>query len=85
MFNKFFGGFEKKTGVGMNEVLKLAQSVQSANLKDEKVVRDLIQRIAKVANRKVTKEKEDQLVKAIMSGNVPKDIGAIQKMMKDKK
>ncbi|WP_026691298.1 stage VI sporulation protein F [Alteribacter aurantiacus] len=85
MLNKFFGGFEKKTGVGMGEVLKLAQSVQSANLKDEQVVRDLIQRIAKVAKRDVPKAKEDQLVQAIMSGNVPKDLGAIQKMMKDKK
>ncbi|PYZ97459.1 stage VI sporulation protein F [Alteribacter lacisalsi] len=84
MFN-MFKGFEKKTGVKMDSVIKLANSVKNANFKDEATVRDLIQRVSKLANRKITKEKEDQLVQTILSGKTPKDLGAIKKMMDEKK
>ncbi|WP_246056143.1 stage VI sporulation protein F [Alteribacter natronophilus] len=84
MFN-MFKGFEKKTGVKMDSVMKLANSVKDANFKDEATVRDLIQRVSKLANRKIPKQKEDQLVQTILSGKTPKDLGEIKKMMDDKK
>ncbi|TMW71878.1 stage VI sporulation protein F [Alteribacter natronophilus] len=80
-----FKGFEKKTGVKMDSVMKLANSVKDANFKDEATVRDLIQRVSKLANRKIPKQKEDQLVQTILSGKTPKDLGEIKKMMDDKK
>ncbi|WP_226579788.1 stage VI sporulation protein F [Halobacillus litoralis] len=80
-----FDKFEKKTGVKMDEVFKLAQSLQGADFKDEKTIRKVIKKVSALANRPVSKQKEDMIVKAILDGNVPKDLSSIEKMMKKKK
>jgi type II secretory pathway component GspD/PulD (secretin) len=82
--NPFFNNIEKKTGVSMGEVLKLAQSLQSANFKDEKTVRDVIQKVSKIANKPVSKDKEEQIVQAILKNNMPLDLASLTKMF-DKK
>ncbi|MCA0983171.1 stage VI sporulation protein F [Halobacillus yeomjeoni] len=85
MFSKMFGNLEKKTGVKMEEVMKLAQSLNGANFKDEKTVRNVIKKVSKLANKPVSKEKEEMLVKAIITGKVPKDLADLEKMTKKKK
>lgn len=80
-----FGNFEKKTGVKMDDIMKLAQSFQNTNFKDEKQVRTMIKKVSQLANKPVSREKEEMLVKAITSGKVPKDMNEIQKMMNKKK
>ncbi|EDL65554.1 stage VI sporulation protein F [Bacillus sp. SG-1] len=80
-----FGNFEKKTGVKMDDIMKLAQSFQNTNFKDEKQVRTMIKKVAQMANKPVSREKEEMLVQAITSGKVPKDMNEIQKMMNKKK
>lgn len=80
-----FDKFEKKTGVKMDEVFKLAQSLQGANFKDEKTIRNVIKKVSSLANRPVSKEKENMIVKAILDGKVPKDMASMEKMMKKKK
>jgi hypothetical protein len=82
--NPFFNNIEKKTGVNMGEVLKLAQSLQTANFKDEKTVRDVIKKVSKIANKPVSKEKEEQIVQAILKNNMPLDLASLTKMF-DKK
>jgi phage tail tape-measure protein len=82
--NPFFDNVEKKTGVNMGEVLKLAQSLQNANFKDEKTVREVIQKVSKIANKPVSKEKEEQIVKAVLNNNMPLGLATITKMF-DKK
>ncbi|MCA0968997.1 stage VI sporulation protein F [Halobacillus litoralis] len=77
-----FGNLEKKTGVKMDDVMKLAQSLQNANFQDEKTVRQVIQKVSKLAGKPVSKKKEDKLVKAIVSGNIPSDMSSIEKMLK---
>ena len=51
MDNKFFKSVENKTGVNMNDVFKLAGSLQNANFKDENTVRG-VNTIAKMMNNK---------------------------------
>ncbi|MGD6804256.1 stage VI sporulation protein F [Rossellomorea vietnamensis] len=80
-----FGNFEKKTGVKMDDIMKLAQSFQNTNFKDEKQVRTMIKKVSSLAGKPVSREKEEMLVKAITSGKVPKDMNEIQKMMNKKK
>ncbi len=77
-----FNNIEKKSGVNMSEILKLADSLKNADFNDEKTVRKIVRRVGKIANRNVSKEQEDKLVKAITSGKVPKDMNALAKMMK---
>ncbi|WP_093857456.1 stage VI sporulation protein F [Tenuibacillus multivorans] len=81
MFNNFFGNIERKTGVNVNEVVQLAQSLQNANFKDEHTVRNVVKRVSEIAGKPVSKQKEDYIVNAIVSGKVPKDMKEIEKMM----
>lgn len=85
MFSNMFGNIEKKTGVKMEEVLKLAKSLRHADFQDEKTVREVIKKVSALANKPVSKQKEDMLVKTIINGKVPKDFSSLEKMLKKKK
>ncbi|WP_335869924.1 stage VI sporulation protein F [Bacillus sp. 2205SS5-2] len=85
MENNFFKNIEKKTGVNMNDILELANSLQNANFKDEKTVRQVVQRVSQIANKKVPKDVEDKLVKSIVNDGKQLDIGTISKMINQKK
>jgi hypothetical protein len=81
MDNQFFKNVEKKTGVNMKDILELANSLQNANFKDEKTVRSVIKRVAQIANRKVPKELEDQIVKTITQNGKQLDFSTIANML----
>lgn len=78
--NNFFDNLEKKTNVKQQDIFQLANSVSGANFKDEQTVRNLIQQVARMANKPVSKEKEDELVKAIVNNNMPLDFASLAKM-----
>ncbi|WP_370621800.1 stage VI sporulation protein F [Bacillus sp. JCM 19034] len=75
---------QKKTSVKPDQIMKLANSVSSANLQDEKTVRQLIAQVAKLANKEVPKEKEDQIVNAIVNNNMPADFASLAKLLNKK-
>lgn len=79
--NNFFRNMEKKTGVNMSEIFALANSLQNANFTDEKTVRSVIKRVAKIANRSVTKDVEDKLVQTIMKDGKSLDVNSITQLM----
>ncbi|MFD2443223.1 stage VI sporulation protein F [Bacillus sp. CGMCC 1.16607] len=84
MDNGFFKNVEKKTGVNMKDILELANSLQHANFKDEKTVRSVIRRVSQIANKPVSKEMEEKIVKSIVSDGKQLDFNAISKMMNKK-
>ncbi|GAE29004.1 MULTISPECIES: stage VI sporulation protein F [Halalkalibacter] len=87
MFGKndsFMDQIQKKTSVKPDEIMKLANSVSQANLQDEKTVRQLVAQVAKLANKEVSKEKEDQIVNAIVNNNMPADFSSLAKMFNKK-
>lgn len=84
MDNNLFKNIEQKTGVNMNEVLQLANSLQNANFKDEKTVRSIIKRVSQIANKPVNKQTEDKIVNSIVNGNQSLDFGTIAKMLNKK-
>ncbi|HET7578930.1 MAG TPA: stage VI sporulation protein F [Bacillales bacterium] len=69
--DQLFKAVKNKTGVDKKQIFDLVNSLQGANLRDEKTVRQLIQDVARIANKPVPKEKEERLVKAITSNNIP--------------
>ncbi|KUP07551.1 sporulation protein [Bacillus coahuilensis p1.1.43] len=85
MNNPFFKNIEKKTGVNMDDVLKLANSLQSANFQDEKTIRGVIQQVSQLANKKVPKELEDKIVKSIIKDGKSMDFNTISEMINKKK
>ncbi|PMC40448.1 sporulation protein [Bacillus sp. UMB0899] len=84
MDSKFFKNLEGKTGVNMNDIFSLANSLQGANFKDEKTVRSVIQRVSKIANKPVNKQMEDKIVNSIVNGNEKLDFNTIAKMINKK-
>ncbi|MBP2241203.1 hypothetical protein J2Z40_001765 [Cytobacillus eiseniae] len=84
MDNQFFKNIEKKTGVNMNDVFELASSLQNANFKDEKTVRNVIRRVSQIANKPVPKETEDKIVKSIVAEGKQLDFGTIAQMINKK-
>ncbi|TMW73610.1 stage VI sporulation protein F [Alteribacter natronophilus] len=79
--NPLFDQIEQKTNVKQADLFKLAQSAGKTDLKNEQNIRQLIRQVAMVANVQVSKKKEDELVKAILSNNVPMDFGTLGKML----
>ncbi len=72
--DNFFKKVEKKTNVNKDTILSLAKKLQNSNMKDEKVLRNMVQEISELTGRPVEKEREDKIVNAIIKDNVPKDI-----------
>jgi uncharacterized protein YpuA (DUF1002 family) len=85
MDNQFFKNVEKKTGVNMKDIFELANSLQNANFKDEQTVRGVVKRVAQIANRKVPKELEDQIVKMITKNGKQLDFNTIANMLNNNK
>lgn len=85
MDNQFFKNIESKTGVKMNDIFNLANSLQNANFQDEKTVRGIIRKVSKIANKPVSKELEDKMVHSITKDGKNLDFGTISKMINDKK
>ena len=84
MDNGFFKNIEKKTGVNMKDIFDLANSLQNANFKDEKTVRNVIRRVSEIANKPVSKDMENQIVKSIINDGKQLDFNTIANMMNKK-
>lgn len=84
MDNHFFKNVEKKTGVNMNDIFELANSLQNANFKDENTVRGVIRRVSQLAGKPVSKETEDKIVQSIVADGKQLDFGTIAQMINKK-
>lgn len=69
MNENLFKNVESKTNVKKEDILNLARMVQMEDLNKEDNLRKLIKDVAVLANRDLSKEKEDRLVQAIQSNN----------------
>lgn len=72
--DSFFNKIEKKTSVNKDTIMSLASKLQNANMKDEKVLSDLVDEIGLLANKEVSKEKKDKIINAIVNDKVPRDL-----------
>ena len=80
--DKFFKKIENKTNVDKNTILSLADKLQKGNMKDETTLKEVINDLAKMTGRKVSKEKEQKIIDTILNYKVPKDL---DKFLKDDK
>ena len=72
--DNFFKKIEKKTNVNKETILSLANKLQEGNMKDENTLNEVINDLAKMTGREVSKEKEQKIINTIMNDNVPKDL-----------
>lgn len=84
MDNHLFKNVEKKSGVNMQDIFQLAQSLQNTNLQDEKNIREVIRKVSEVANKPVAKELENQIIQSIVKDGKSMDFNTISKMINKK-
>ena len=72
--DNFFKKVEKKTNVNKETILSLADKLQKGNMKDEATLKEVINDLAKMTGREVSKEKEQKIISTILNDNVPKNL-----------
>lgn len=70
MDEKIFDKVEEKTNVKREDIINLAKSIQGKDMNNERNLRKLIQDVAKLAGKTVSKEKEEKIIKAVKKGQV---------------
>jgi hypothetical protein len=84
MHDSFFKKIEQKTGVSMDEVFTLANAIQYADFSDEKQVKKIVRKVSKIANKPVSKELEEKIVKSVMEKGNKLNLNEIANMMNQK-
>ena len=72
--DNFFKKIENKTNVNKDTILSLANKLQQGNMKDEAILKEVINYLSKMTGREVSKEKEQKIIDTIMNDKVPKDL-----------
>lgn len=72
--DKFFNKVEKKTNINKETILELAKELQENDLKNEKTLRNVIQKLSTMTGRNVTTEQEDKIISAVVNDKVPNNI-----------
>jgi hypothetical protein len=82
MVSDSFDKIGQSANINQLELFKLAESVKDVDFKDENVIRNLVNEISAIANVSVPKEKEDQIVEAIVNGHIPLDLTTLATIFK---
>lgn len=80
--DNLFNNIEKKSNIKQDDIYKVADSVKHANFSDEKTVRNLVRQLAKMANKPLSKEKENKIVQSITKNKMPLDMQSLNKHFK---
>lgn len=72
--DSFFKKVEDKTKIDKNTIMSLAAKLQNGNMKDEKMLKEVVDEISNLTGKEVSQEKKDKIVSTIMKDNVPKDV-----------
>ncbi|MBR3209134.1 MAG: stage VI sporulation protein F [Bacilli bacterium] len=72
--DSFFNKIERKTNVNKETILSLAEKLRQNDMKNEGTIREVIEELSNITGRKVSKEKQDKIIKAVINDEVPKNI-----------
>ncbi len=72
--DSFFKKVEQKTNVSKDSILNLANKLQNGNMKDEATLSEVVDEIANMTGKNITKEKKDKIIKTIINDQVPEDV-----------
>ncbi|GAA0458864.1 stage VI sporulation protein F [Alkalibacillus silvisoli] len=77
-----FEHLNKNANISPDEIIQVAQSVQNADFQDQRTVRRLVKQLARMANKPMSQQKEDQLVDLIISKSDSIDYSTLQQIFK---
>ena len=72
--DSLFKKIEDKTNIDKDTIMSIADKIQSSDLKDEKVLGNLIDDLAKLTGKEVSQEKKEKIISTIKDDKVPKKI-----------
>ena len=72
--DSFLNKVERKTNVSKQTILDLADRLKGGNLKDESTIRGVIDELAKLTGKNVSKEQSDKIVKAVVGDQIPNNL-----------
>ncbi len=72
--DSFFKRVEKKTNVSKDTILSLANKLQDGNMKDEKTLGEVVDEIAAMTGKNITKEKKEKIINTIIKDKVPENV-----------
>ena len=75
--DSFFKKVEQKTNVNKDTILSLADKLQKGNMKDEKVLSEVVDEIANMTGKSVSSEKKERIIKTIMQDEVPDNVDSM--------
>ena len=75
--DSIFKKIQDKTNVDKNTIISLANKLQKSDMKDEKILSDLVDDISRLTGKEVSQDKKDKIIKTIINDKVPKDIDNI--------
>lgn len=72
--DEFFSKVEKKTKVNKDTILSLAKKLQNGDMKDESLLKEIINEISIMTGKPVSEEREKKIIDAIINDKVPQDV-----------
>ena len=72
--DSLFKKVESKTNVDKDTIISLASKLQNGNMKDENTLKEVINTLAQMTGKNVTKEQEEKIINAVMNDKVPKNL-----------
>lgn len=72
--DSLFKKIEEKTNVNKETIISLANKLQNSNMKDEKVLNELIDDLSNIAGKRISEEKRKHLLDTIVNDKIPKNI-----------
>ena len=75
--DSLFKKIEDKTKVDKETIMNLANKIKKNNFKDENTLREVIRDLSNITGKKVSKEKEEKIISAIINDKVPNNIDKI--------
>ena len=74
MDNKFWGKVKNKTNVDKDTIIELAKKLSNGNMKDEKTLSEVVDEIATMTGKNISKEKKEKIINTIMKDKVPDNV-----------
>ena len=72
--DSFFKKVEQKTNINKDTILSLADKLQKGNMKDEKVLSEVVDEIGNMTGKSVSSDKKEKIIKTIMKDEVPDNV-----------
>ena len=72
--DSLFKKIENKTPIKKDNILSLADKLQNNNMKDEKVLSDLVDDLSNLVGKEITSDKKKKIIDTILKDNIPNNL-----------